>query len=128
MVISNLKFFIGGGGYSGVNFVHLKSEVFHFWGGVYSGVNFGHLKSEVFHLGGNSRVNFGHLKSEVFHWGRGGLSGLKFQKGTFWRIWTQILLFEECVHKPACTSQIVSHILRMWRLTIRLILINIEEQ
>ena len=30
--------------------------------------------------------------------------------------WTQILLFEECVHKPACASQIVSHILRMWRL------------
>ena len=27
------------------------------------------------------------------------------------------LLFEECVQKPACASQIVSHILRMWRLT-----------
>ena len=93
------------GGYSGVNFDHLKSEVFHlgwvggwWWlGGLYSG------------------VNFGHLKSEVFHWG-GGLFGLKFQKGAFWRIWTQFLLFEECVHKPACASQIVSHILRMWRL------------
>ena len=32
MVIPNLKFFIGGGRYSGVNFDHLKSEVFH-WGG-----------------------------------------------------------------------------------------------
>ena len=32
MVIANLKFFIGGGGYFGVNFGHLKSEVFH-WGG-----------------------------------------------------------------------------------------------
>ena len=27
------------------------------------------------------------------------------------------LLFEECVQKPACASQIVSHILRMWRPT-----------
>ena len=43
-------------------------------GGGYSGVNFGHLKSEVFHLGGYSGVNFGHLKSEVFHFGgRGAL-------------------------------------------------------
>ena len=47
-MISNLKFFIGG--HSGVNFGHLKSEVFH-WGGGYSRVNFGHLKSEVFHWG-----------------------------------------------------------------------------
>ena len=37
----------GGGGYSRVNFGHLKSEVFRNGGG-YSGVNFGHLKSEVF--------------------------------------------------------------------------------
>ena len=57
--------------------------------GGYSGVNFGHLKSEVFDLGGYSGVNFGHLKSEVFHWG-GGLSGLKSQKGAFWRFWTKI--------------------------------------
>ena len=38
----------------------------------YSGVNFGHLKSEVFQKGGGggySRVNFGHLKSEVFQKG-----------------------------------------------------------
>ena len=42
--------------------------------------------------GGYSGVNFGHLKSEFFHWGLGGgggLSGLKFQKGDFWRIWTK---------------------------------------
>ena len=26
------------------------------------------------------------------------------------------VLFEECVQKPACASQIVSHILHMWRL------------
>ena len=61
-----------GGGYSGVNFGHLKSEVFQNGGvGGYSGVNFGHLKSEVFRNGGGgwwgySGVNFGHLKSEVF--------------------------------------------------------------
>ena len=44
-------------GYSGVNFGHLKSEVFRngVGGGVgYSGVNFGHLKSEVFRNGGGA--------------------------------------------------------------------------
>ena len=71
MVISNLKFFKWGGGYSG--------------------------------------VNFGYLKSEVFHWGV-GLSGLKFQKGAFWRIWTKIYCLRSTVQKPACASQIVSHI------------------
>ena len=40
-------------------------------GGKYSGVNFGHPKSEVFRNGG-------------------GLSGLRFQKGAFWKIWTKI--------------------------------------
>ena len=83
MVISNLKFSIGGD--FRVNFGHLKSEVFNLGGvfqsklwssqiwsfplGGYFGVNFGHLKSEVFHLGGYFGVNFGHLKSEVFHLG-----------------------------------------------------------
>ena len=33
LVISNLKFFIFGGVNFGVNFGHLKSEVFH-WGGI----------------------------------------------------------------------------------------------
>ena len=61
------------GGYSGVNFGHPKSEVFRNGGGGYSGVNFGHPKSEVFQNGG----------------GRGG-SGLQFQKGAFWKIWTKI--------------------------------------
>ena len=46
------------------------------------------------------------------------LSCLKFQRGALWRIWTQIFLFEVSVQKPACTSQIVSRILCMWRLTI----------
>ena len=39
-----------------------------------------------------------------------------FQRGALWRIWTQILLSEECVHRPALASEIVSHTLRMWRL------------
>ena len=83
-------------------------------GGGDFGVNFGHLKSEVFHGGWYFGVNFGHLKSEVFHWG-GRLSGLKFQKAPFWRIWTKIYCLRSTVQKPACASQIVSHI-RMWRL------------
>ena len=46
----------------------------------------------------------------------GGLSGLKFLKAPFWRIWTKIYCLRSTVQKPACASQIVSHILRMWRL------------
>ena len=55
--LDSLTIFIGGwgggvgGGYSGVNFGHPKSEVFQSGGGV-SGVNFGHPKSEVFQRGG----------------------------------------------------------------------------
>ena len=121
------------GGYSGVNFGHPKSEVFqNGGGGGYSGVNFGHPKSEVFQnggifrsklwssqiwsfpkWGGYSGVNFGHPKSEVFQNGGGGLSGLKFQKGAFWKNLGKNLLFSQ---KPACAWQIVSHILRMRRL------------
>ena len=63
-----------GGGYSRVNFVYPKSEVFRKGG--YSGVNFGHPKSEVFRKGGYSGVNFGHPKSEVFQ--KGGYSGVNF--------------------------------------------------
>ena len=42
--------------------------------------------------GGGGRyfgVNFGHPKSEVFQNGE-GYSGLQFQKGVNWRIWTKI--------------------------------------
>ena len=59
--------------------------------------------------GGYSGVNFGHLKSEVFRRGGGGLSGLKFQKGDFWKIWTKIYC--------SARNLLVHHILRMWRLT-----------
>ena len=48
-------------------------------------------------------------------WGEGGLSGLKFQKGALKNL-DKNLLFEVSVQKPACASQRVSHILRMWRL------------
>ena len=41
-------------------------------------------------MGGYSGVNFGHPKSEVFRNGGGGLSGLQFQKGAIWKIWTKI--------------------------------------
>ena len=75
MVISNLKSFFLGGGYSGVNFGHLKSEVFHLGGGGYYGVNFGHLKSEVFHWGGGASLVWN---------SRTGLSGEFGQKFTVW--------------------------------------------
>ena len=77
-------------------------------------MNFGHPKSEVFIVGGGgySGVNFGQLKSEVFM-GGGGYSGTKFQnRGVLENLDKNLL----CVQKPACASQIVSHILRMWRL------------
>ena len=58
---------------------------------------------------------------QLVHRGEGQqLSDLKFQRGALWRIWTQILLFVVTVHKTACASQIVSHILRMWRLKFNL--------
>ena len=106
--------------------LHIRSPRFQAWG--YSGVNFGHLKSEVFHLGGGySRVNFGHLKSEVFHWGGvfrsklwssqiwsfslggGGLSGLKFQKEAFWRIWTKVYCLRNCTETCLCITDSLSH-------------------
>ena len=75
------------GGYSGVNFGHLKSEVFRnggvFWSKLWSSQIWSFLK-----WGGVLWSNFGHLKSEMG--GGGGLSGLKFQKGAFWKIWTKI--------------------------------------
>ena len=59
-------------------------------------------------------VNFGHLKSEVFHFrGRGAFWSEIPERG-FLENLDKNLLFSQ---KPACASQIVSHILRMWRLT-----------
>ena len=90
--------------------------------GGYSGVRTENTQSAKICLGGYSGVRTENTQSVKiclnfnFFWG-GGLSDLKFQRGALWRIWTQILLFVVTVHKPACASQIVSHILRMWRLT-----------
>ena len=70
MVIPNLKF----------------SEM-----GGYSGVNFGHPKSEVFQNGGGySRVTLVIPNLKFSEMGGWGLSGLQFQKGAFWKIWTKI--------------------------------------
>ena len=80
--------------------------------GGYSGVNFGHLKSEVFRNGGYSRVNFGHLKAEVFQNG-GGAFWSEIPERGFLENLDKNLLFSQ---KPACASQIVSHVLCMWRL------------
>ena len=70
MVIPNLKFSEMGGGYSGINFGHPKSEVFR---------NGGVFRSKLW----SSQI-WSFLK-----WG-GGPSGLQFQKGAFWKIWTKI--------------------------------------
>ena len=109
-----------GGGYSGVNFGHPKSEVFQ--NGGYSRVNFGHpnLKfsemggvfqsklwsSQIWSFlkwGGYSGVNFGHPKSEVFQNGGGG-GGFRSsipERGKLENL-DQNLLFSQ---KPACASQ-----------------------
>ena len=85
---------MGGGGYSRVNFGHLKSELFRN-GGRYSGVNFGHLNLNFSEMGvGGGLVVWNSRK---------GLSGKFGQKFT--------VQPETC-----CASQIVSHILRMWKL------------
>ena len=123
---SQIWSFSKGRGYSGVNFGHLKSEVFR--NGGYSGVNFGHHKSEIFRNGGGySGVNFGHLKSEIFRnqgvfwsklWSsqiwiypkwRRGLSGLQFQKGAFWKIWTKIYCLRNVYRNVVCITDSLSH-------------------
>ena len=64
----------GGGGYSRVDFGHLKSEVFRNGGGVFRSKLWSSQIWSFPKWGGYSRVNFGHLKSEVFRnvGGRGG--------------------------------------------------------
>ena len=107
---------------------------FSFWGGGYSWVNFGHPKSEVFRNGGGvfqsklwssqiwsflkwgggySGLNFGHLKSEVFQNGGGAFWSEIPERGYLENLGKNLLFSQ----KPACASQTVSHILRMWRLT-----------
>ena len=64
--------------------------------------------------GGYFGVNFGHLKSEVFQNGGGGDFWSEIPERGFLENLDKNLLFSQ---KPACASQIVSHI-RMWRLMI----------
>ena len=63
--------------------------------------------------GGEFEVNVGHLKSEVFHFGGRGAFSSEIPERSFLENLDKNLLFSQ---KPACASQIVSHILRMWRL------------
>ena len=108
-----------GGGYSGVNFGHLKSEVFQNGGD--SGVNyFGHLKFEVFRNGGGySGVNFGHLKSEVFEMGafwfqtRKGLSGKFGQKFTV-QPETCLCITDSLSHTTYVETNQVRHKMCIW--------------
>ena len=129
---SQIWSFLKWGGYSGVNFGHPKSEVFRNGGG-YSRVTFGHPKSEVFRNGGGvfqsklwssqiwsfpkwggySGVNFGHPKSEVFRNGGGGFLVWDSRKGLSGKFGPKFTVQPEtCL----CIT-VVSHILRMWRLT-----------
>ena len=100
------------GGYSRVNFDHLKSEVFWNGGGVFRSKlwssqiwSFPKWGGGVFQSKLWSSQIWSFLKwgdgglfqsklwsSQIWSflkWG-GGLSGLKFQKGAFWKIWTKI--------------------------------------
>ena len=63
-------------------------------------------------MGGYFGVNFGHLKSEVFR-NEGGAFWSEIPERGFLENLDKNLLFSQ---KPVCASQIVSHILRMWRL------------
>ena len=66
-----------------------KFQFFYFGGGV------------QFFLGGGVTLESELKKCLNLNFRGGGLSSLKFQRGALWRIWTQILLFEVTVHKPA---------------------------
>ena len=104
--------YVGGGGYSEVKYSKcqdLPKFQFFFWGG-------GILKSNTqsakiclnFNLGGGGYSEVKYSKCQdlpKFQFsGRGG--------GVLENLVKNLL----CVQKPACASQIVSHILRMWKL------------
>ena len=80
------------------------------WG--YFGVNFGHLKSEVFQNGGGGyfEVNFGHLKSKVFRKGGGGAFWSEIPKSPFLENLDKNLLFEvNCTQTCLCITDSLSH-------------------
>ena len=60
------------------------------WGGVFRSKLWSSQIWSFPKWGGYFGVNFGHPISEVFQNGGGGYSGLQFQKGVNWRIWTKI--------------------------------------
>ena len=107
--------------------LHIRSPRFQAYGGGeggYSGVRTENTQSAKICLnfnlgGGGGGLGYCGVRTENtqrakiyinFNLGGGGLSDLKFQRGALWRIWTPILLFVVTVHKPACASQIVSHV------------------
>ena len=69
-----------------------------------------------FFLGGEGILKSNTQSTKIclnFKLGEGGYSGTKFQnRGVLENLVKNLL----CVQKPACASQIVSHILRLWRL------------
>ena len=73
-------------------------------GGSNSGVNFGHLKSEVFHLAGYSGVNLVISNLKFFIKGGGGRLWSEIQERGFLENLDKNLLFEECVQECACAS------------------------
>ena len=68
--------------------------------------------------GGYSEVKYSKCQDlPIFQFsGEGGTLEPNSRTGVFRSIWTQIYCLRSTVQKPACASQIVSHILRMWRL------------
>ena len=107
-----------GGGYSGVNFGHPKSEAFRNGGRGYSGVNFGHPKSEAFQNGGGvySGVTLVIQNLKFSEMGGGGFLVFNSRKGLSGKFGPKLTVQPEtCL----CIT-VVSHILRMWRLIILL--------
>ena len=99
----------GGGGYFGVNFGHLKSEVFHWGGGLFQSKLW---SSQIWSFpwgGGYFGVNFGHLKSEVFHWG-GGAFWSEVPESPFLENLDKNFLFEvNCTETCLCITDSLSH-------------------
>ena len=114
LVNSNLKSSFGGGRYSDLNFGQFKSEVFIGGGGggtlIWTLVN-SNLKSSF----GGGVLWFELWSTQIWSLHLGGLGVLWSEipeRGALENL-DKNLLFTQ---KPACASQIVSHILSMWRL------------
>ena len=115
--------FQGGGGCSEVKYSKCQDLPKFQWGG-------GVLKSNTqsakiclnlnYQGGGYSEVKYSKCQDlPIFQFSGGGGRGTlepNSRTGVFWSIWTEIYCLRSTVQKPASASQIVSHILRMWRL------------